>query len=101
MSITQKESQAIGGRITTLISDSGGGTSEWVPVGLGAGVDLVVTGGTAYIEVTSGAPSIATPVATKWPAGTISAGASGTDFVEGASHVRLVATGVAVASVRS
>lgn len=102
MAITRKESKTPdGGRIDTLVSDSGGGTSEWIPVPrMSAGLDLIVIGGSARLERTSGDPTVYPPTATAWTPGDIAAGNSATSVVDGASHVRLVATGVAIASIR-
>lgn len=89
--------------VCTATADASGGTSEWIPVARQAvGIDLTVTSGTARVEATACAPSnLQYAVATTSDLGTLSAGASGSTVLNGASHVRLVATGAAQLSVRT
>lgn len=90
--------------VLTNAADANGTASPWIPVHLTAGIDLVVTSGTARVEVTACAPDRqATALATVWPGGTVSAGNSYSDRVLGASYVRLVMVtqGNATMSVRT
>lgn len=104
MPVTFKEETArLGGIIYTIESDASGGTSVWCPVARDSvGIDLAVTSGTARVEMTASSNAdLANAVATTVDIGTLTGPATGTTVAEGASHVRLVATGQAKLSVRT
>jgi hypothetical protein len=104
---TLGEYHVMGGVCHTSSATSGGGTSEWIYVQKdNVGVDLSVTSGTARVEMTSCAPSnigsaVVTTVNADSLAGQMTGPTFGSTVVNGATAVRLVASGVAQLSVRS
>lgn len=89
------------GTVSTVTSDSAGGTSPWVAVArTDVGLDLAVTTGTARVEATACAQShLQSAVVTVCDMGAVNAGTSSSTVLNGASFVRLVATGAAQLSV--
>ena len=96
----------VSGLTRTATSDTGG-TGDWIPVAKdNVGLDLSVTTGTARVEMTACslmnlANAVVTTVSADTLTGTLTGPATGSTLVNGASAVRLVATGVAQLSVRT
>ena len=90
-----------GGQVATITINND--TSAWVLVPDSAGLDLIVTSGTATVQQSAATATMLTAntaSAFDWGPGAIAAGAKSSSIVSGASGVRLTGTGVAALYVR-